>query len=761
MEMMIMRPMSRLWLASTGFALYALVATASAVEFSAVKHQRQTIYHPSQKPGFASWCGSWTMPDGSLMVSFTQATGPVEGRPQAPKEVQHRLTWPPPGHPGYDMTGLDLRNVHLRSTDAGGTWQQVSADGFKTCMNGITGEAETALADGTVLRGVLGFYLPYNPDLPQTGFLQRSSDGTKTWGKPEVPLDTAKYSTWPGRIRVLRDGRVLLLAGVTQAPAGSQSRQEFSMVVEPALLVSSDQGHTWKGPLFAALAEQRGGWTEEFDIAELANGDLLCIFRRASDATRWQSTLKKSDDTWIAQQAGPSVLPHSGHPELLATREGPILHVATSGIHWTSDAGQTWHKLDVPGTAYYPRSVQTKDGRIFVFGHVGGDDAYGKVDQSIVMDSFRLVSRDIEIANPRSLPAAKFDCERVSLGEPDDYKPCIARMPDGELLLTAFHQHKREGSKVMEQTLLFRSRDGGRSWSQPEKLDLLGREPYLTVLKDGTIFITGHLLAQDVRNEWGYTTGFLHRSTDRAKSWESVRVESQTIKPTASNHTSRNVLQLADGTLLLGVDYDGGGGPYFVWRSTDNGKSWDKSQRTEPRDFKSVYGFFGGETWLWQASSGKIWALVRVDSNEFSIKDRPIKAGNDQADHFILFSSSDGAMTFDRIRDFGDYGEMYMSLLRLQDKRLLLTFTVRDLNPPLGVRAIPGVETNDGFEFDFAHDRIMLDTRTLVGKYQGGGFGPTVQLDDGTLISSYSYRGADDKTHLESVRWNLPPARRE
>ena len=54
--------------------------------------------------------------------------------------------------------------------------------------------------------------------------------------------------------------------------------------------------------------------------------------------------------------------------------------------------------------------------------------------------------------------------------------------------------------------------------------------------------------------------------------------------------------EMADGSLLLGVDYDGGGGPYFVWRSTDGGKIWDKSQTCEPRDFKSQYGFFGGIT---------------------------------------------------------------------------------------------------------------------------------------------------------------------
>ena len=36
---------------------------------------------------------------------------------------------------------------------------------------------------------------------------------------------------------------------------------------------------------------------------------------------------------------------------------------------------------------------------------------------------------------PLRLPPGPILCDRVALGEPDDYKACIARLPDGELLL--------------------------------------------------------------------------------------------------------------------------------------------------------------------------------------------------------------------------------------------------------------------------------------------------------------------------------------
>jgi hypothetical protein len=367
-----------------------------------------------------------------------------------------------------------------------------------------------------------------------------------------------------------------------------------------------------------------------------------------------------------------------------------------------------------------------------------------------------LTQDPIMVANRRELAVDRIPCERVPLGEPDDYKPCIARLPEGGLLVAAFHQYPKGAGKVLEQTLLFRSRDGGKTWSKPERLALLGREPYLSILEDGTIFLTGHLLASDVRNLYGYTCGFVHRSTDRGRTWESMRIVSEGVKPGASNHTSRNVLECADGSLLLGVDYDGGGGPHFTWRSTDKGKTWERDRRCAIDGFRSVYGFYGGETWLWQARSGRVWALVRVDSNEMPIAGRPIKSRDDQSDHFRLYASDDLGRTFRFRGDFGDYGEMYMSLLRLGGGRLLLTFTVRDLKPPLGVRGLVGEETADGFRFDFAHDRLMIDVHTPAGRSQGGGFGPTVRLDDGTLVTSYSYRDAGDRTRLEIVRWKLP-----
>jgi len=106
---------------------------------------------------------------------------------------------------------------------------------------------------------------------------------------------------------------------------------------------------------------------------------------------------------------------------------------------------------------------------------------------------------------------------------------------------------------------------------------------------------------------------------------------------------------------------------------------------------------------------------------------------------------------------FGAGGEMYPRFLRLKDGRLLLTFTVRSSSTDghsLGLRAI--VSHDDGNTWDFDHDRLVIDAQNIGPS--GGGFGNTVQADDSALISCYSYRGSDNKTHIQAIRWRLPAA---
>jgi hypothetical protein len=380
-----------------------LVSTGD--EFIAYKFSRNEIYHSPQIPGYTCWTGAWIMPDASLMVSFTQATGPLEGRPRMPEWVHEKLGWPISVKPGYDFTGLDLANIYLRSYDGGDTWERVGTDPFQTPGGQMSqGGPQIALPNETIVRAVFGYHLPLNLEIPKTGFLQRSTDGARSWGPPQVLLDADRFTYRVTRLRWLRDGRMVALGGIASVPPSKVTEVKLTDLWRPLLLVSEDEGESWSAPIVIASEKEHLSWGgEEWDVAELANGDLLAVFRRAEskgspDRKRWQALLKKRGKSWVATRLQRSVLPHSGHPELLASREGPVLHIATTGTHWTQDAGQTWHELafdelDAPyRTRYYPHSLQTDDGTIYVFAHFGAHDPFGK-DQHIVMDKFRLSPR--------------------------------------------------------------------------------------------------------------------------------------------------------------------------------------------------------------------------------------------------------------------------------------------------------------------------------------------------------------------------------
>ena len=377
----------------------------------------------------------------------------------------------------------------------------------------------------------------------------------------------------------------------------------------------------------------------------------------------------------------------------------------------------------------------------------------------------------LQVRNPKRLPP-RIPCERIALGRKGDYKPCIAKLPNGELLIVAFDaSHKKIDGGIREDMLLWRSRDGGRTWSKRQVLALLGREPYFSVLADGTLLVTVHFLKQDVRNKEGYVYSLLHRSTDGGHTWQSTKIGWQDVPGApekATIVTSRNVLELRDGTLILGVSAPHG--LDYLWRSRDGGRTWDKTLRCrfEGVDKSKLWWPFMGETVFWEARNGDLLGLFRVDPKVFP----PIPGTKvpqeklDQYERLVLFRSRDGGRHW-RMEEFGSYyGEMYPALLRLKDGRLLLTFTLRTAvppnNKPLGVRCIVGRETDDSFDFDFRHDRIMISAKTPPDSLSGGGFGPTVQLDDGTLLTAYSYAGPGrypTDLRIEVARWRLPPAK--
>jgi hypothetical protein len=230
-----------------------------------------------------------------------------------------------------------------------------------------------------------------------------SSDGGNTWSNPdpniqEFLLDPSNTTVQMTRTRRLRDGRIIMVGNVWNG------RNTQSAPREPLMVISSDEAASWQ-----RVPMPGADWTKfnEWDFTELDNGDLFIVARINTQNTfRWQGVMKKNGASWTYQALTASTIPHSGHPELLKTREGPVLHIATTGTRWTSgtgvNPGQTWSPLRFDTLAdraegdytsrYYPHSLQTADGWIYVFGHSGSDNYYGEVDQAVFMDKFRLTA---------------------------------------------------------------------------------------------------------------------------------------------------------------------------------------------------------------------------------------------------------------------------------------------------------------------------------------------------------------------------------
>jgi len=376
----------------------------------------------------------------------------------------------------------------------------------------------------------------------------------------------------------------------------------------------------------------------------------------------------------------------------------------------------------------------------------------------------------VRVNHPRRLPAWQIPAQRIAMGP--GYKPCMAQLPDGELVMIAlFGDRDLPGGKVREWTGLWRSKDGGLTWTERvEVRDMIGREHWLTCLRDGTLITSCHLLPQDVNNPEGICSSWLHRSTDGGRSWERTRatVDGELrcgADEKLGSGTSRNVVELPEGTLLFGVSI-GTADVAYLWRSDDGGKTWEKNRPVKIQGFyHNADGFFA-EDFNYRNDSGKLLHWCRVGPfgyrpeqenppGMFPMNDgRPAPTGDDGIDRMMWTHSSDEGLTWAPLLDFGDYGSHYPRVVRLHDGRLLMTYTQRSTFYPLGLRAI--LSYDDGETWDFSADQIVIEGFTPWGQESGGGFGNTIQLPDGSLATCYSYNSGDTRNEIDVVRWRMP-----
>ena len=375
----------------------------------------------------------------------------------------------------------------------------------------------------------------------------------------------------------------------------------------------------------------------------------------------------------------------------------------------------------------------------------------------------------IVIKDPARLPA-RIPCRRTPLGVPDDYKPWVVQCRNGELLIVAFCYG---GVPYAERAVFWRSGDAGKTWGpREERRDIHGREFSLNCLSDGTLIMPCYLLQQDAHNKAGYLYCMLYRSTDNGKSWSVSRIGPEGYPARAEMAPERTVTEMPDPDdpnktmAMLGVGQQQGGSSNplhtYLWRSRDSGATWDKTLKLDTQNHIDVDGFFS-QSATYRQVSGKLLHVIRVDARgpHWEVPDLKTagKIATDQADRMMLWESTDNGASWQRHGKYGTFGaggEMYPRFLRLKDGRLLLTFTVRSSSTDgyaLGLRAI--VSHDDGESWDFERDRLVI---SYVNEgASGGGYGNTIQLDDGALLSVYSFRGNDGATHVEAVRWKLPP----
>lgn len=337
--------------------------------------------------------------------------------------------------------------------------------------------------------------------------------------------------------------------------------------------------------------------------------------------------------------------------------------------------------------------------------------------------------------------------------------PTVAVTKDDELLV-AVSGGREEHVCPFGRVDLFRSRDGGKTWTWPQTLcdgPTDDRDAGILVTDKGTILVTtftsnayvptlndeikrraegkGNFsderfekwmsvhrrVADDVREkELG---SWIFRSNDNGVNWEA--------RQRVAVNSPHGPVQRTDGTLFYpGCELWTPERRVAVWASSDDGQSWEFLSQIptrsgdDPQHYHELHGV--------EAADGTLVVQIRNHNNT-------------SAHETLQCESSDGGKTWSQPHEIGVWG-LPSHLLRLADGRLLMTYGHR--RAPFGNQARVSADCG----------KTWSDPIILAGNEIGRdlGYPSTVQMSDGTLVSVWYEQPESGKNAVvQMVKWRL------
>lgn len=359
--------------------------------------EQHLVYEPSQKPGFAAWATAFPYQDGTLGLSFDEIRTEKNLNYSMPKLELGEASGVPVSYCAVECGDRDHQSyrVFMRSED-----------GIHFYETGRCPRREGSICNAGFPDGrIVGFDVPRINE-KGTGWgdyirVRESFDGGKTWSDVCRLMEGAMPYMW--RVRRLKNGELIILASISGLWGPGEERPTRNSLLpgenwknrnQPFFFTSED-GHQFKGPYYILP----GIGAHEYDVVELPDGRLLFIAGDVQGTPTGRQFVTKSGNVWLngcllpIRKGAPDDAvknPQGGYvPETVAwdNKHNCIIgYRRGKGFSISNDFGENWFRLKPDGMKdilYQPYLLELADGTLGLYGHIGGDNAFGERNMTI------------------------------------------------------------------------------------------------------------------------------------------------------------------------------------------------------------------------------------------------------------------------------------------------------------------------------------------------------------------------------------------